>query len=349
MVRSGSQVERVSLVAGVAAGLAMMLAAPRIASAQPDPEGGGEVTPDSDDDANSGGEGAVPKGSRAPGAAPADDVQASPPPPPAEAALEVSTGSTAAALAVGRSGLTLPAGSLVIEGSTVNVNLSADKVGKPVSFAPSIRYGVTSKLTLAVVHDGGSMWLTPRPAPGAGICVTGDEHGCPQRYNNLGLDGLYDLVAGAGPFGAAAHVGIDLASLDPAIASLRIGMLGRFRAGNGLSIVADPRIGIGLNRREDVTSTMGAMASPGNREYVDVPVWVWYRAAPTLGVYAQTGLRAPFDHFQNSIKVPVGVGVAYQASTALALGVDFWFPNLLGSSHSADARSIGLRISYTLN
>src|SRR5689334_16309273 len=57
--------------------------------------------------------------------------------------------------------LVLGKGKIAIAGSTVNINLSADAVGKPFSLAPSVFYGVNEKLTVGLVHDGGSTPWTP--------------------------------------------------------------------------------------------------------------------------------------------------------------------------------------------
>jgi hypothetical protein len=244
-------------------------------------------------------------------------------------------------------------GKILIAGSTLNINMSADAVGKPISLSPSVWYGVSDKLSVGLTHDQGTTPFTPRPglrvttipnpldptmsvqAAGAGgICFTGEDNGCPKVYDNVGVDALYGLSDSK--FSMAAHPGLDVFAFDPFILQLRVGLLGRYMASEKLSIVFDPRITIGLTER-DV-----------NKEAIDVPVWVWFNVNEKLGAYVSTGIAGPFDGFGDSYRIPLQIGATYAVSSQLSVGGDFEFFNLLGSNSSADGRMLALRVAYRL-
>jgi hypothetical protein len=247
--------------------------------------------------------------------------------------------------------LTLGKGKILIAGETVNINLSADSVGKPVSLAPSVWYGVSDKLSVGLTHDAGTTPWTPRPAlrtitvaiPGAGsitgaagsgICLTGSDNGCNKVYDNVGADALFGLADAK--FSLAAHPGLDVFSIDEGTLQLRLGVLGRYAASDKLNIVFDPRISIGLTDRDFV------------KESIDVPVWVWFKANEQLGAYVSTGIAGPLDGFGDAFSVPLGLGASYMVDEKLTVGGDFQFLNLIGKNSSADGRMLGLRAAYAL-
>ena len=244
-------------------------------------------------------------------------------------------------------------GKILIAGSTVNINMSADAVGKPISLSPSVWYGVNEKLSVGLTHDQGTTPYTPRPglrittipnpldptmsiqAAGAGgICFTGEDNGCPKVYDNIGVDALYGISNDK--FSMAAHPGLDVFAFDPFILQLRVGLLGRYMASDKLSIVFDPRITIGLTER-DV-----------NKEAIDVPVWVWFNVNEKLGVYGSTGIAGAFDGFGDTYRIPLQFGASFAVNQQLTVGGDFEFFNLLGSNSSADGRMLALRVAYRL-
>lgn len=255
-----------------------------------------------------------------------------------------------AAPRTGGAPLTIGRGRLVIAGSTLNVNLSSGAVGEPVSLAPSVWFGVTDKISVGLTHDGGTTAWSPRPGvrvttkeelgitdtevSGSGICVTGKDANCAKPYNNVGVDALIGITDGK--FSVAGHVGVDALSLEEMTLGTRLGVLGRFAATSKVSIVFDPRVQLAITDREFT----------GDR--LDIPLWVWFEPATTLGFYVHTGLSGPFDGLGDSFNVPVGVGASFHASPKLTLGADFHFSNLLGKGSSADGRVLGVRVAVTL-
>lgn len=263
-----------------------------------------------------------------------------------------------AAMTTVNSVMPVGAGHILIAGSTLNINLSADAVGKPISLAPAVYYGVSNKLVVGLTHDGGSTPISPRPgirvisitipnpidptmsttvtgAGGAGICLTGEDNGCGKVYDNVGADALFSVAEGKTAL--AVHGGLDVFSFDPnLLLQLRAGVLGSFAASDKLSIVFDPRISIGLTERDF------------NKESIDVPVWAWFKVNPKIGAYVHTGIAGPLDGFGDAFRVPVNVGGTFQANDKLGIGADFSFLNLLGKGSTADARMLGLRAQYAL-
>jgi hypothetical protein len=245
-------------------------------------------------------------------------------------------------------------GKITITGSTVSINLSADNVGKPIAFAPSVYYGIDDKLAIGLTHDGGSTPITPRPGIGfttttlppplmgtitvpsfGGICVTGEDNGCLDPYSNVGVDGIYALKDDK--FSIAAHGGLDVFVFDPFILQLRAGVLGRYMINDKINVVFDPRIRVGLTERD------------ANKEAIDIPAWLWFKATAELDAYFHTGISGPFDGFGDFMLVPVQVGANYRINNQLTGGLDFSFPNLLGSGdNNADGRVLVLRAIYRM-
>lgn len=258
-------------------------------------------------------------------------------------------GEEAAAPPVDAPPLTLAKGKIVIAGSTLNFNLSADAVGEPTSLAPSVWYGVDDKLTVGLTHDGGTTPWSPRPGiltlggvdtmgnpvtigVGRGICLTGEEGGCLEVYDNVGFDALYALKQGK--LTVAAHPGLDIVRFDPFMLALRLGVLGRYMVDDKISIVFDPRLQFGITERD-----------AGNKEGIDLPVWAWYAIDAKISAYVHTGINGRFDGFGDNYSIPLQIGGNYQVNEQLTAGLDFGFTRL---NDGADGRVLGLRVVYAL-
>ena len=262
-----------------------------------------------------------------------------------DAAVDVDAAATAPTTA-----LTNAAGKIVISGQTVNINMTKELVGKPISFAPNVWYGVNDKLTVGLTHDGGTTQWSPRPAVGAGICISGEENGCAKVYDNVSLDVLFGLMQEQ--FSLAAHGALDVESFDPMTLSVRAGVLGRFMATPQVGIVFDPRISIGVTERDGGDGMGGGMGTGGNKEILDIPVWLWFRANEKLGVYAATGIAGPLDGFGDAYVIPLGFGASFNVNEQLGVGADFWLLNVGGKKPegvgAADFRALAIRLSYAL-
>jgi hypothetical protein len=244
--------------------------------------------------------------------------------------------------------LVLAKGKWIVAGSSLNINLSADDAGEPVSLAPSFWYGWKSKLTVGVTHDNGTTPWTPRPAiltlfgvdlmgnpqaytGGGGICLSGEDGNCLDPYSNLGFDALYSFKQG-GKLSLAGHPGLDLATFSPFAVQLRLGVLGYYVLKPKLSLVFDPRLVLAVTERE------------ANKTAIDLPFWVWYAVNSKLGVYAHTGLAGSFDGFGDVFRIPLQVGASVQINRKIGAGIDFGFTSLF--PNSIDGRALGIRVTY---
>lgn len=238
-------------------------------------------------------------------------------------------------------------GKILIAGSTLNVNMSADAVAKPISIAPSVWYGVSDKLAVGLTHDGGTTPYSPRPFPGLGICLSGEENGCGKVYDNVGVDVLFGIKDEA-KMGLAVHGGVIVESFDPMTLSLRAGVLGRYNASDKISVVFDPAIFIGLTERDGAEVAPGVTVG-GNKEVIDVPLWLWFNVNEKLGAYVHTGINGPLDGFGDAFLIPLGLGATYKVNEKLGVGGDFHFLGIAGSdAASADFRTLGVRVQYAL-
>lgn len=223
----------------------------------------------------------------------------------------------------------------------LNVNLSSDRVGKPISIAPDIWYGVNDKLSVGLVH-------------GTGICLTGEDNGCAKLYNDVGFSGLYSVKRDAKmDLAAAATLGFPF--LDPVVARLDLGVNFKYLAGK-IAIYVDPRIGIGLNKRDGDPVTF----SGGNKESLAIPVKIEYQANKQLAAWVRTGLGgfvgqdpfhagASFDGFGDNYVIPLGIGAQYTINKQLDAGAELYFPGILGSdAATGDNRAIIIYANYRL-
>ena len=210
-------------------------------------------------------------------------------------------------------------GMIEIAGNTVQINLSKSLVGKPVSLAPSVYYGITDKMSVGVFH-------------GTGICLTGADNGCGKVYNDIGADFRY-YVLDSGAFTLSAHAGLYFFSLDPVILNGNIGAYFQYTITPKFAILADPTIGIKL--KDGVNS-------------IAVPVWLGFQATPALWAFLSTSFGGPFDGFGDFFTGSLGVGATYAINNKMDVGGEFQFTNLYGKGGGADGRLLVLRFAIRL-
>jgi hypothetical protein len=212
----------------------------------------------------------------------------------------------------------------------LHMNLSSDQVGKPVSLAPDLYYSVTDKFQLGLLHNGPMGFQT---RPGAGICFTGEENGCPKVYDNLGLDAMYGLLYGKAHL--SAHATFYINSFDPSQLAIALGAVGKLHFTDAVALFFDPQVSIALNKRD-----------AGNEDVFWLPIELQGQVSAPLAVKLLTGIYGPFDGFGDAFQVPVGVGAVYNINPMFDVGLRFSFDNLLGKVAEgvgrADARSIAL-------
>lgn len=211
----------------------------------------------------------------------------------------------------------------------LGVNLSADAAGEPISIMPNLYYSLTDRLQLGLLHDGPMGWQT---RPGPGLCVTGEDSGCPQVYDNVGFDVMYGLAYGK--LHLSAHGSLYITSIDDSNAMLALGAAGKAHFNDKVALYFDPQIGLALNDR-DV-----------NDDYLFLPLELQYQLSAPTQLKLLSGINGSLDAFGDTYQVPVGVGLVQNLTENLDIGARFSFDNLLGETGEgvgrADARSIGV-------
>ena len=265
---------------------------------------------------------APPPGSEAPPAAPPPEAA----PPVAEAPPATATAPAGAAASMSgpyfQRPLTNPAGTVTINGA-IDLNLSKNAVLKPIYVTPDIYYGINDQLTVGIAHG---YWEDIFQG-GGGLCLGGQDRGCYKAYNKVSLDALYSLLRQAN-FDLAAHAGLDFRNIDQNFLGLHLGVALKFTSGP-LAIVADPSLGVGLNKRD-----------VGNKESITIPVRIGFQASPTVAAFLDTGIGGPTSGFSDSYQIPAGVGALVAVAPIADVGAKFEFSNLGGKGHSADYRDL---------
>jgi len=251
---------------------------------------------------------------------------------------------TVAAPAPPQSRLTLPGGKVALA-VALQSDLSTAAAGDSVSLAPDLAYGVTDRLTVALVHttQGGSGFWS---GLGTGsLCIMGER--CADMYSTGALLSKLDLVHRA-KLDLAALGGV-IYNVDPFRVGVGLGAEALVQAGP-IAVHFKPTIYIGVNERGGETLTDGTMIAP-NKEFLNLPLAVLVPATKRLQLGVQSGVAAPLDGFSTTYRVPVAAigNLALGAwSTSLALSFDRVAGGDSGMAAPAalDTRSLTLTVGY---
>lgn len=224
-------------------------------------------------------------------------------------------------------GLTLPAGKLNVA-VNLEIEMTKDKVAKPVSISPDVSYGVTSDLTVALVH---SRFATTgfRAGVGGGLCVTGTDKGCPEVYDNVGVEGWYSLARGR--LAVAAGGGAHALRLNDGYYDLKAGAKIRYGLVDKVALHVQTNLLIALTKRED---DAGARL---NKDTLWVPVVATYQALPALTVGLGSGIKGPLSGFGDAWQVSLGALVTYAIDPATGVGASWIFGQVLGGASDPPA------------
>jgi hypothetical protein len=228
-------------------------------------------------------------------------------------------------------GIQGPAG-MVSARILLDVNLSADLGGKPISLAPDLYYSATDKLQLGIVHDGPMGW---QARPGLGLCLSGETNGCPKVYDNIGLDVMYGVSFGH--VHLSTHTSLFFSAFDPVTASLAFGAAGKALIGSRVALLFDPKIAIAVTERDT------------NDDALYIPLELQFQVGASTTLKLLTGLSGGLSAFGDTYEVPVGFGLLQNLTTHFDLGARFSFDNLLGHEAPgvgrADSRSLALLVN----
>jgi hypothetical protein len=214
----------------------------------------------------------------------------------------------------------------------LDINLSTDRSGEPISLAPDLYYSATDRLQLGLVHTGPMGW---QARPGVGLCLTGDSSGCPRVYDNVGFDLMYGLDFGQTHL--SLHSSLFLSSFDPVTASLALGVAGKLHLGARTAVFFDPKVAIAVSERDTQDDVL----------YIPLELQFQLARATTLKLLG--GLSGGLSAFGDTYQIPIGVGIVQNLSTHFDLGARFSFDNLLGAEQTgvgrADTRSFAVLLN----
>jgi hypothetical protein len=233
--------------------------------------------------------------------------------------------------------LVLPRGKLLLD-AFLEMNLSSGAVFKPVSITPDLWYGVTDDLTLGLVHSGeGANGFIG--AVGNSLCLGSS---CTDFYNDVGIDARIRL---ARPWAVDAGLYV-LNFSNPFDLAGKIGISGRWTWHNKLALELQPSLFIGFTNRDPANPPAPAPPSKKNSEELYVPVTLSYMVAPKVDLALQTGLALPFTDAGDTWSVPISIAIRYAVNGKFGIGLAFTFPDLIGGTSTADARSLTLGGTY---
>ncbi|MEZ4398919.1 MAG: hypothetical protein R3B06_02815 [Kofleriaceae bacterium] len=245
--------------------------------------------------------------------------------------VEPTTNAPAGEQAVVR-GIQAPAGMLAAR-IALDISMSKARFGKPISIMPDIFYGVTDRLQVGLVHSGPMGWQT---RPGAGLCLTGTDNGCPHVYDNVGADVMYGLLYGD-QLHLSAHGSLYVTSIDAGWVMAAVGATAKLHLSDSAALSADPQLGIQLADRDLLD------------DQLYVPVELQYQLAAPTSVKLLTGVSGGLQHLGDTYQVPVGIGVVQNLTPAVDIGARVSIDNLLGKQATgagrADERSAMLLVN----
>lgn len=209
-------------------------------------------------------------------------------------------------------------------------SLAPGAFARPLSFAPDAWLGVSSRLTLGVIHSDPSI---DRIAPKASVCVRQDALECPRFYRGSGIDVRYLALAGALTVVPHARVLLrDIAPLKPAVT---LGAALRWRRGR-VTLTTDPFLQLGV-----------ANTDRGNRSALWLPVVVTVAASDRIDAEVTSGWNSDIAVIRDGWHVPLEFAVRGQVSAQIDVRVGVGFTSLLGPQNTAKQRLLTVAVRWS--
>jgi hypothetical protein len=203
------------------------------------------------------------------------------------------------------------------------LDVSYNNDNEPFHLPIHVYIGVTDKLALGPIHEIGPFY------PYGGPCFN-----CDRVYNDIGLGILYSLIREQRfELVLNADAPVFLNFRDNVFLSVRGGVLGRLALGDIASFVFDPSLQIGLTARPD--------RDGGNKDYLWLPVWFYFRATDRVAPFVGTGIGGRVEGFGDNFAIPLEGGCIVGVTPKIDLGGVFTFYNLMGHGGNAEGRQIG--------
>jgi hypothetical protein len=214
----------------------------------------------------------------------------------------------------------------------LDINLSTDRAGKPISLAPDLYYSATDRLQIGLLHTGPMGWQS---RPGVGLCLSGTSGGCPKVYDNVGFDLMYGLDFGQTHL--SLHSSLFLGPFDPLTASVALGLAGKLHFTERVAVFFDPKIAIAVSERDT------------QDDVLYIPAELQFQLARATTFKLLTGLSGGLSAFGDTYQIPVGVGIVQNLTTHFDIGARFSFDNLLGVQPSGVGRGDTRSLAVLLN
>jgi hypothetical protein len=176
--------------------------------------------------------------------------------------------------------------------------------------------------------------------PGFGLCLTGESHGCPRVYDNVGLDLMVGLAVGEVRFSLHSSLYVFRFS-EPRTVMWTVGFVGKIHFGDVVALFFDPQIGVALNDRDGL-----------NKDRLFLPAELQFQTGARVSLKLLSGVTGQLSNLDDTYEVPVGVGFVANLTPAFDLGLRFSFDNLLGQQpigvSRTDTRSLSLLLQFRL-
>lgn len=203
---------------------------------------------------------------------------------------------------------------------------------EPISLAPDLHCGTPLGLTLGVTHSARALSLVDS---GNGLCLTGEDGGCPRPYDGAALD-VRRPMPGGRAVRVALRARLVAKSFEPFKPSARLGALVRVGGQGGLlSLLADPHVSLGLGNQDQ-----------GNRDFVALPLALQLQLGRRVALELISGVRGEVDAFDEKFAIPIAFGVIATATRDIELGLEVGWPKLLGPQNTFKQRHAALVVTY---
>ena len=210
------------------------------------------------------------------------------------------------------------------------LSLGASGLGRPISFAPDVWYGVAPRWMVGVVHSFQSLGLI---RDGSSFCFRGvAPEGCDRIYNGSGVDVRWSWREG--PLAVAPHGRFVVRDVDPWKPAVTAGALVRWTRGR-FAIAGDPYLQLGLANRDR-----------GNRAALVVPVWLALQPARRVLVALHSGWDGELATLRDGWHVPVALAASARAYRNLHVAVEGGFRSLAGPQLDVKRRALALSLAW---
>lgn len=207
----------------------------------------------------------------------------------------------------------------------VELNLQDGRFAMPMSIAPDLWIGVTSRVTIGLVHSNESVEQIDARAS---FCFRSNALSCNRTYRGSGIDVLWSWREGT--LAVAPRGRLLVRDTDPWKPAVTAGALVRWTQGR-YALTSDPYLRLGLANRD-----------LGNRAALVIPVSLGIQ--PTRGwlIALHTGWDGEFATWRDGWHIPLALALVVRATRHVDLGLSAGFPHLLGPQNTPKERAMSI-------